>query len=415
MRRNAPGLALAALLMALPAAAQEATTGDRDPATRVEEIEGRLEGMTEQLQALQTDTDRLKKFKFSGYIQARWETAETSSDTVKVDKSPAVLTPANTERFYIRRGRLKMTYDSSPFSQAVVYIDGGQDRTIRLLEAYVTLIDPWTPLHSHQLTIGQMNVPFGYEVERSSSVRELPERSRAENVLFPGERDRGIKLVNGWTPRFETVLGFFNGGGVSHPDYPNADPSSSKDFVGRARYSQGVFDIALSAYLGENVTALTGPDVETDKSRLGVDAQCFYELPTLGGGSLRGEFYSGDNLNADSVKALVSAATTANPVTLLRPGADPAHLATRFVGWYAMWVQSLGEQFQLALRYDAYDPNEDLDHDQYTRVSVGLNWFYDGFTRITVAYDMPQTDVLAGGQYNDPADNLWTVQFQHKF
>jgi hypothetical protein len=103
-------------------------------------------------------------------------------------------------------------------SQAVVYFDGntasGTTRNITLLEAYLTLLDPWTPDHRHGLTIGQMNVPFGYEIERSSSVRELPERSRAENVLFAGERDRGVKLVSQWTPWLETVVAVLNGGGV---------------------------------------------------------------------------------------------------------------------------------------------------------------------------------------------------------
>lgn len=107
--------------------------------------------------------------------------------------------------------------------------------------------------------------------------------------------------------------------------------------------------------------------------------------------------------------------TTANPVRLLRAGADPAHLATDFVGGYVMWVQNLGERFQAAARYDVYDPNSDLDHDQFARVSLGANWFYDGFTRVTVAYDIPKTDALIGGVYDDPHDNLWTVQVQHKF
>ena len=425
METNRVAKLLAVALVALGAwvggvaAPTEAAAQDAAPAsteTRVEQLESQLEGMTEQLQVLQTDTDKLKKFKFSGYLQARWETAENSSDTVRVSGSPATLTPANLSRFYIRRGRLKLTYDSSPWSQAVVYFDGGTDRTVRLLEAYVTLMDPWTVDHRHQLTVGQMNVPFGYEIERSSSVRELPERSRAENVLFAGERDRGVKLVNPWTPKFETVVALLNGGGVNHPDFPNSDPTQMKDALGRARWSQGIFDVAASYYAGKNVTALTGPDLETDKTRLGFDAQLFYELPTLGGGSLRGEFYQGENLNADSAKALVVAPTSANPVTLLRAGADPEHLATDFTGWYAMWVQSLGDKFQFAGRVEAFDPNTDLEHDQFERVSLGLNYFFDGFTRITAAYDIAKTDVsVGGGNFEDPKDNLWTIQFQHKF
>ena len=404
-----------ALLLASPVFAQEGTSAATASQAQ-DETKGTLEGMNEQLQTLQAETDKLRKFKFSGYLQARYEAAENSSDTVRVAGAPATLTPAAVERFYIRRGRLKLTYDSSPLSQAVVYFDGGTDRTIRLLEAYVTLMDPWTPSHAHALTVGQMNVPFGYEVERSSSVRELPERSRAENVLFSGERDRGIKLVSQWTPQIETVVGLFNGGGINHPDFPNADPTRAKDLLGRLRWSQGKVDAAVSYYGGKNLTPLTGPDAETDKTRLGVDAQAYYELAALGGGSLRGEFYGGKNVNADSVRALVVAPTSANPVTLLRAGADPAHLATDFTGWYVMWVQNLGSLWQAAVRYDAFDPNVDIDHDQFERASLGLNYFFDGFTRLTLSYDIPKTDrSLGGGRFEDPKDNLWTLQFQHKF
>ena len=334
---------------------------------------------------------------------------------MRVTGSPATITPANTERFYIRRARLKLTYDSSPLSQAVVYIDGGADRTVRLLEAYVTLRDPWTVLQAHQLTIGQFNLPFGYEIERSSSLRELPERSRAENVLFPGERDRGVKLVDQWTPQLETVVGLFNGTGISNADFPIGDPTRGKDFTARARWSQGTIDAAVSVYDGLHVTPLTGGDVETDKTRLGFDAQAFYELPSLGGGTLRGEWYLGHEVNPDSVRALTIAPSTSNPVRLLRPGADPAHFATDFSGGYVMWVQNLGDHFQAAARWDAWDPDVDVDHDQYWRVGVGFHWFYDGFTRLSLAYEAPRTEVATPAGYDDPGDNLWTVQVQHKF
>jgi hypothetical protein len=360
--------------------------------------------------------ERLRRFKFSGYVQARWETSENKSDTVRVTGSPPVATPANTERFYIRRARLKLTYDAAPLSQAVIQIDGtsGTAGIMRLLEAYVALFDPWTPLHQHSLTIGQMNVPFGWEIERSSSVRELPERSRAENVLFPGERDRGIKFVSQWTPQIETVLGAFNGGGINDATFVTSDPTRAKDLLARARYSQGVVDGSVSVLDGEALTPLTGTDVMTDRQRLGADVQLYYEAPRAGGGSLRGELYVGHDVNPDSVRALTTTAGGSGG-TLLRPGADPAHFATDVTGWYVMWVQNAGERLQFAARYDTYDPNTDLDHDQFERWSLGLNWFWDGYTRFSFAYDLPRTERLVAGRYEDPDDNLWTVQVQLKF
>ncbi len=395
--------------------AQEGAASDTGAVTR-QELNGLLEGLNEQLQVLQADTDKLKKFKFSGYVQARTEFSEASNDSVKVSGSPAVISSPNATRFFIRRARLKMTYDSSPLSQAVVYFDGGADRTLRLLEAYVTLLDPWTPNHDHQLTLGQFNVPFGWEIERSSSVRELPERSRAENVLFSGERDRGAKLESQWTPKLKTTLAVLNGGGVNSTDFPATDPTRGKDVTGRVRWSQGAWDAAVSGYRGRQVTALTGPDVLTDKTRLGVDAQGFWTLPSAGGGSIRGEFYSGHEVNANALRDSIAAPTSTNPNRLLKSGVNGQHLATDMLGWYVMAVQNLGDRFQAVVRYDTYDPNVDVDHDQFERLGFGLNAFYDGFTRITVSYDAITTDAPTGpGRFTDPHDNLWTIQLQHKF
>ena len=409
-------LPLLSLALFTPSArAQEDATADTSAVTRAE-MQGLLDGLNEQLQTLQADTDKLKKFKFSGYLQARNEMSEASNDSVRVAGSPATITTPNQSRFYIRRARVKLTYDSSPLSQAVVYFDGGQDRTIRLLEAYVTLLDPWTPNHDHQLTIGQFNVPFGFEIERSSSVRELPERSRAENVLFSGERDRGLKLESQWTLRLKTSFAILNGGGINSADFPNTDPTRGKDVVARARWSQGAWDAAASYYWGRQVTALTGPDVLTDKTRVGFDVQTFWSLPSAGGGSLRGEYYSGHDLNADSLRSLVTAPSAANPTRLLKAGANRQHLATDMRGYYLMAVQNIGERFQAVARYDAYDPNSDLERDAYRRWSFGVNAFYDGFTRATVSYDAIKTDFAAtAGRFTDPHDNLWTFQIQHKF
>lgn len=408
-----------AALLALPAAGraeEEAPAGEAAPVTK-EEVHVLLDGFTELLGGMQADLDKLKKFKFSGYVQARVEAGEASSDSVRVTGSTATSTGTisspNLSRFFIRRARLKLTYDSSPLSRAVVYLDGGADRTVRLLEGYVTLLDPWTPLHDHQLTMGQFNVPFGYELERSSSARELPERSRAENVLFSGERDRGLKLDSQWTPKFSTSLAILNGAGINSADFPATDPTRGKDFVARARWSQGAWDVAASYYAGRQTTPLTGPDVETDKTRIGLDGQLYFTTPGFGGASLRAEAYAGRDVNADSLRAIVSGASGSR---VLVPGRDPGHIATDVRGGYVMFVQNAGEGAQLVARYDVWDPNTDADHDQYRRLGVGVNAFYDGFTRLTVAYDVITTELSEGaGRWRDPKDNLWTLQLQHKF
>jgi len=404
------GVAIAAL-DPRPARAQDVDS----LAAATEALAGKLEGLIEQTQTLQSDTDKLKKIKITGYIQARYDASQASSDSVRAAGSPLVLTPANLNRFYIRRARVKVNWDPMERTQAVITLDGGSDRTVRLLDAYVQISDPWTPYQQHQLTFGQFNVPFGYEIERSSSVRELPERSRAENVLFPGERDRGIKLVDRWSDQLETVIAVLNGGGIGQADYPNTDPTSAKDVTGRARVSLGRVDAAVSAYVGEYPIGLTGPDVMVDRTRFGADFQGYWELPSAGGGTLRGEFYTGEEANPDSVAVLTTKPSSSAPVRLLKPRAVASNLDTEFLGWYLMLVQNLGERFQVAVRYDDYDRNTGVDGDEYTRWNMGLNWFYDGYTRFTLAYEVPDVSTTAGVSVPNTEDNLLTFQAQFKF
>ena len=100
---------------------------------------------------------------------------------------------------------------------------------------------------------------------------------------------------------------------------------------------------------------------------------------------MRGEYWAGHNVNADSVTANVVRPSSANPVALLRPGANPNTLATDFAGYYVMWVQNLGGKFQFAARYDRYDPNVDVEHDQYGRWNAAAHWFYPvSYTHLTL-------------------------------
>ena len=397
---------------AAPADSTEPITATSSP----EDVAARVEGMNEQVQTALGDLDRLKRIKFSGYAQVRYEVSEADADSVRVSGNPPVIVPLNLERFYLRRARFKLTYDHAPWSQFVLYVDAGADRQVRLLEAYAALSDPRSSEPKHHLWLGQFNVPFGYEIERSSSLREVPERSRIENVLFPGERDRGLKLVSTFIPHVETVVSVINGGGTGSTEFPAGDPSAAKDWLGRVRAFLGPVDFALSAYGGEAVVPYTGPDATLPRTRFGADAQGYYTLPKLGGGTLRGEWWVGHNVNADSLAALSVRPSNANPVFLPVPGANLNHLATDFAGGYAMLVQNLGEKFQVAARWDAYDPNVDVDHDEFERWNFAAHWFYAGLTRFTVSYEMPQTDRSDGaGGYFDPDDNLWTLQFQHTF
>jgi hypothetical protein len=207
------------------------------------------------IQTTVTQVAQLRRLLFSGYLQARYEHFEDSKEgTSQVD------------RFTLRRLRLIATARPSDYIGARVQADfatnAGNPPTSAQSSTTVALRDAWIdwyvkgdPGAGPTFTIGQMKWAFGFEVTQSSSVRETPERARWENVLFPGERDRGAKIA--W---LTGKPWFFEVGGYNGTGQNTNDNNNNKDIVGRIRRSFGqTLDLGVSRLLRPG-TALHGGD-----------------------------------------------------------------------------------------------------------------------------------------------------------
>ena len=76
---------------------------------------------------LESSVNALQKFKFSGYIQAQYQYAQTSADGVNFKLTRGINAYEQQElkdfgRFGLRRGRFKLTYEDG-IASAVVQID----------------------------------------------------------------------------------------------------------------------------------------------------------------------------------------------------------------------------------------------------------------------------------------------------
>src|SRR5664280_349694 len=142
--------------------------------------EGKLNALDDRVLVNEADLAKLNKIKVSGYVQAQWE--YYSKDLVKTNE------PTNT--FYIRRARIKFTYEPADGVKFVLQPDFSTGN-LSLKDAYAVVnlpfVKDWT------LWAGQFNRP-DYEVEYSSSQREVLERSRLIRAIYPGEREIGAKL-----------------------------------------------------------------------------------------------------------------------------------------------------------------------------------------------------------------------------
>jgi hypothetical protein len=338
----------------------------------------KVSGIEERLTIAEGDLAKLTKIKLSGYIQAQWQRFENPS-----------IFPGN--YFSVRRARVKVIYEPLSGVTFVLQPDFSPG-AIALKDAYVQVNDPW--LKTFSLWAGQFNRP-NYEVEYSSTNREVAERSLVIRTLYPGERAIGAKLEI-VPPAFplKVQLALFNGNdGLtindatgSNVNPTNKDYDNGKDFMGRAAYAfklgnLGGLTIGANGYYGtmkasSNVTLASDYKIKEgsvtigsnlNRSWLGAELQLYLDF--LGGMSIKGEYLTGTNsypgfygkstaINTSGY-SLQNDTLTVSTITTTTITKRP-DIIKNFRGYYIYLVKNIGKRHQIALRYDYYDPNTKL-------------------------------------------------------
>lgn len=372
-------LIVLALLVCVPVFADDAQEAAEEPKTQptTEEVAAKVDSINETLVGMRNTLDGLSKLKISGYVLAQYVNDQSSANEL----SGATAT-RNKDQFSVREARVKFTYQFSPTSKFVLQPEVASSG-VSLKDGYVEFTEPWTTWHN-TVRAGQFNWPFGYEIEYSSSRREVPERSRVIRTLFPAERDRGVQFYGaGLQERFKYQLALVNGTGTAQ----SFDFNKRKDLVGRVGYSFGVLDVGASMYRGTELvaTASNAKGVEFAKDRAGVDVQWITPVPGLG---LRAEYIRG----------------TQPPLTGTTRTTSPD-----VEGWYLYAIKSLGTRHQVAVRVDEYDPNTDAGNDATRTVGGSYIFHWDANSKFMFSYEVPKTEGL------DPDDNIFTLRYAFVF
>jgi hypothetical protein len=392
--------------------------GAKSVEDRLAEVEGKVEGMSEPFSAMQTDILNLKRLKFSGYIQARYDWHD-DADFGQELRSGAIVN-RGTNRFFVRRGRLKATY-AGDLSEYVLQIDATGDAVVlRDAEASFLLTNdnPWIPSATPwelKLTMGQFKVPFGFEVLQSSGDREMMERAAVIRSFFPGERDRGLRLVYVYD-FFKLQAAIINGNFIQGDIHGTSDQSSWKDLVGRIGVDFDFINIGVSGHTGRFLRQTRAPSMAMpvagydrfSRLRLGADTQIYVDVPAVGGLVLRGEaiWAKDEQMSFGGVE----------------PATNRCKDADRF-GWYATLVQNVGDTFALAVRFDQFDPISSLadecdvpatvtgaEQDKQTNLNVALLAHISGNLKATLEYDHAGEDDAV-----QKDNDVLTVQLQAKF
>lgn len=423
MRKKTTMILCGLMVVGLSASAQETAL------SRLEELEQRT-------QAIEDEVTKQKRLKVSGYIQTQWQWGEEAASlkvgSANEDKEKSF------NRFGIRRGRIKFTYEQG-IASGVFQLDI-TEKDVKFKDAYLNMKDPW--VGSMALRGGIFDRPFGNEISYSSSKRESPERSTVFQTLFPDERDLGVMMVlqapktSPWSI-LKLEAGLFAGNGIK------PDTDSKKDFIGHLSLSKTIgnsvsFGLGASYYNGkvfqttQNVYTVKDKsfvldDTETNKGKfakreyIGFDAQ-FSVSSILGLTQLRGEYLFGQQPGIDK--------SSKSPNYSSLPEADDTYIRD-FSGWYVILVQDIGRSpFSAVLKYDSYDPNtkisgDNVDSDRgFTKTDLSQNTFgFGALWKINSALTLQafheinrnEKSVNIEGMDKDLNNDVFTLRMQYKF
>lgn len=374
--------------------------------------EGKINALDERVLINEADLGKLNKIKVSGYVQAQWESY--GKDLEK--------TNGYNNTFFIRRARVKFTYEALDGVKFVIQPDFSTN-ALSLKDAYAVVNIP--KLKDFTLWAGQFNRP-NYEVEYSSSQREVLERSKVIRAIYPGEREIGLKVEYNGSKiplKFQlmTMNGNFNKGTESK------DVDSRKDLMGRIVYSAKIadagigIDFGVNGYYGGNL-AKYNPYVKNsdgtsdsikvwsylDKNWTGAEIQIFADV--LGGMAIKGEYITGVNSSASAIAATA---------TMAQMKADPSKLKN-FSGYYLYFIKNIGSKDQFVARYDYYDPNNKLKGDAagsdiyYKTWTLALQHYLNDNIRISLNFEMPKNEINSSNT-TEKKDNVLGVRIQAKF
>lgn len=389
---------------------------------------------------------RMENLSFSGYIQPQFQVAQSKGAP---SYNGGNFSEFSNSRFMLRRARIKLDYQvpsknghKLPSAVFTFQIDG-TERGVNIRDMFVRLYEP--KYQNFSLAMGLFARPFGYEVNLSSSVREVPERGRMSQILMPSERDLGAMIT--YDPKhwksspIKLDAGIFNGQGLSGP----AEFDSYKDIISRLTIKplkvSPEFSVAggLSLLYGGwrqatkykyEMARKNGDEifiVDSSLSNIGDKAERHYYGADMqlvkkykwGKSEIRAEYWTGTQPG--------TAQSTTNPGPL---PSGPTYMRN-FDGAFFHFLQNIvNEKNELLVKYDWYDPNKKVKGKQigkngsnlssgdvkFSTLGLGFLRYLNDNVRLVFYYDIvtnEKTDLEAYA--GDLKDNVFTFRIHFSF
>ena len=350
----------------------------------VEEVKGWIEGQNESLPVLTNDINELKRAKPTSYLQIQFRESEEPGGR-------------ESSAFAARRVRIGQSFSVDPKTSIKYSFDiatGSDTTSAQMRDAFVT----YTPIPSEdkvgwELVAGQAPLPLGYELERSSSEREFPERAQYNRVMFDGERGRGIYTKYGLSSNAYVHLGVWDALTFNDPEQRGlaAGQYGKLAWTGGVRMYGTNWDFGVSGLSGKRpqyIDSNKNFSPSTDRRFLYLDGgYTGLIVPEL---SLRAEMMFGDDRVPNAT-------------------ANVNNVAHDMRGHQVQLTYNLNPRNQLSARLEQFDPNRDKDGDVFTGFGLAYSYFINPGAKLTLAIERFQNP-------SRPADyNVFTVRTQFKF
>lgn len=265
------------------------------------------------------------------------------------------------DRLLIRRARVSATgmfadhFDFRVEIDAAGSLSNATGLRAQLTDAYVN----WTKHPAARVRVGQFKSPYGFEQLVSDPVLITPERSLANDRITQG-RQLGLMLWGDLPHRVNYSLGLFNGTGV------NTSFNDDEGFLAAARLGATFvqtpdlrFAAAVNGYRSEDIAVAQPSDFgftrntfRGERNAWGADAQL-----TAGRADFGLEYLAASFEPADAV-----------PLGKFDTSGYYANAA-----WYF-----IPKKLQGLVRYESFDPNDRLFHDDTGTWAVGTNYYIKG-------------------------------------
>lgn len=417
--------------------------------------------LLKKIEKLEEFEKKANKLKVTGWVQAQFQVAESRGQS---SYDGGNFSPGQFDRFMIRRGRVKFTYNQN-LSQYVLQLNA-TERGVNLVEIFAKVTDPWTK--SISLTGGVMNRPFGFEIQQSSADRETPERSRYVQMLLPNERDLGAMLS--YQPVKGSKLyglkvdaGVYSGNGIYVPGTSSTgttgsttaagliDSDNFKDIMARAHYKKSFKDEKYSLGLGlshyNGAIAYQNNKVYNELGTVANGMKTWLLADTLSNtysGKKAPRVYSAGELQF-TVKSLIGTTTIRGEyITGTQSGSttdtrspnivtyNTANTVVRmFNGGNFYFIQRIGKsKHELVAKYEWYDPNTKLSSTdfgigtsfksaeiKYQMLGIGYVNYWDENVKFMIYYNLVKNEKAEGisGFEKDKLDNVLTFRIQYRF